>query len=148
MQMNITTDYAIRFLLCLGNENRVVSGGEIARRMVIPPKYLLKIARKLREAGVIGTISGIRGGYYLKKSLDELSLLEVMKVMEPTMAIKRCLESDGYCSRGEIISCPIRKYYMRMWQEMEEKWLSRTLAEIMAMSGEESYGELRAEPVV
>ena len=133
MQLNLTTDYAIRFLLCLGNEGGVVTGGEIAGRMDIPPKYLLKIARKLRDAGMIGTMSGIRGGYYLKKPLEKLPLLDVLKVMGPTMAVNRCLEPDHYCSQGLAASCPIHRYYARIQKEMEEKWLSKTLAEILTL---------------
>lgn len=137
MQLNLTTDYAIRFLLYLGKSKRTVSGGEIAENMEIPPKYLLKIARKLREAGMIGTMTGIKGGYYLKRPLDKLPLLDVMRVTEPTMAINRCLEPDSYCSRNAVSSCPVRRYYVKMQKEMEEKWLSKTLEEILTLSADE-----------
>lgn len=144
MQLNLTTDYAIRFLLCLGREKGTVRGGEVAESMCIPPKYLLKIARRLREAGMIGAIEGVKGGYYLRRPLDQLPLLDVLRVMEPTMAINRCLEADHYCSRGMEAGCPVRRYYARMQRKMEEKWLSKTLAQILEEGAEESCEDGRS----
>ena len=74
MQLNLTTDYAIRFLLCLGDTKGIMTGSLIADQMKIPPKYLLKIARKLRGAGMLGTVTGAKGGYYLLRSLEEITL--------------------------------------------------------------------------
>lgn len=136
MQLNLTTDYAIRFLLYLGREKGTVRGGEIAESMSIPPKYLLKIARKLRDAGMIGVIKGVKGGYYLRKPMDQLPLLDVLRVMDPTMTINRCLEPDHYCSRGLMAGYLVRSYYAMIQREMEERWLSKTLAEILEMGDE------------
>ena len=47
MQLNITTDYAIRLLLSLGKMGVQKAGPLIAEEMMIPPKYILKISSKL-----------------------------------------------------------------------------------------------------
>ena len=62
MQFNTTTDYAIRFLLCMGDTGAPVTGSTVAEQGKIPPKNLLKNARKLREAGPLGTGTGAQGG--------------------------------------------------------------------------------------
>ena len=89
------------------------------------PKYLLKIARKLRGAGMLGTVTGAKGGYYLLRSLEEITLLDVLNVMESSVKVNRCLEDDGYCNRGAVSTCQIRKYYQYIQKEMENKWFSR-----------------------
>ena len=44
MQLNITTDYAIRIILALANrDGEVVSSKDISITMKIPQKYVLKI---------------------------------------------------------------------------------------------------------
>mgnify|MGYP000604821798 CR=1 FL=1 len=51
MQLNITTDYAIRIILALANrDGEVVSSKDISMTMKIPQKYVLKITRSLVAA--------------------------------------------------------------------------------------------------
>ena len=131
MQLNITTDYAIRVLLCLGSTEELMTGSYIAEKMKIPSKYFLKIAMRLKKAGMVGATAGAKGGYYLTKGLNEITLLEVLKVMEPSTRINRCLEDDGYCNRGASDTCQIRRYYRHIQEEVEQKWLSKSLSDIL-----------------
>lgn len=135
MQLNITTDYAIRMLWCLGEMDVKKSGPTIAEEVRIPPKYILKIAMKLREAGMIGSSSGAQGGYYLLKPLDKISWLAVVRIMEPSLMINRCMEPDEYCSQGAARECAFRRFYQAMQKEIENKWASLSLADILATYG-------------
>ncbi len=119
MQLNLTTDYAIRFLICLEKPNGVVCGPIIAEKTKIPPKYLLKISGKLRKAGMIGSLAGIQGGYYLLRPLDQITLLEVINIMELSSKWNRCLEEDSFCNNNAVMSCPIRKYYARLQEDFK-----------------------------
>ena len=67
MQLNITTDYAIRTVLYLGSDGKSRTAKEIAEEMCIPQNYLIKILSKLRKGGIITSFSGYAGGYQLKK---------------------------------------------------------------------------------
>lgn len=149
MQLNMTTDYAIRILLCLGNTGGTLSGPSIAETTKVPLNYLLKMSGKLRKAGLIGSIAGSQGGYYLGKPLNQITLLEVIKTMEPSCKWNRCLEDDGLCNRNTVDSCPVRKYYARLQKELETKWLSKTLAEIVALAtAEEDVADRQEERVI
>lgn len=128
MQLNITTDYAIRLLLCLEEVGVKKTGPLIAEEMVIPPKYIVKITTKLRTAKLIGSEPGSQGGYYLMKPLENITLMEVLSVMESTVKINRCLEPDAHCSRGGVNRCSIRGFYLALQHEFEEKWLSQRLS--------------------
>ena len=68
MQLNITTDYAIRIILALANrDGEVVSSKDISMTMKIPQKYVLKITRSLVAAELIERRSGVYGGFLLAK---------------------------------------------------------------------------------
>nr|WP_294494114.1 Rrf2 family transcriptional regulator [uncultured Mediterraneibacter sp.] len=135
MQLNITTDYAIRMLLCLGQAGKMKPGPVIAEEMKIPPKYIMKISSKLREAKLIGSIAGAQGGYYLERPLDEITMLEVLELMEPSMKVNRCLEPDAYCNRGTADTCPVRRFYLAVQSAVEEHWASLSLARIIQIYG-------------
>ena len=118
MQLNITTDYAIRIILALANrDGEVVSSKDISMTMKIPQKYVLKITRSLVAAELIERRSGVYGGF----------LLEIVKVMEPTMYVNRCLEEDNYCSRDAVDNCSIRKFYTNFQNIIEEKFSEITI---------------------
>ena len=50
MQLNLTTDYAIRILICLKDTGNIMSGGEIAEQMKIPSHILEHVARRIIDA--------------------------------------------------------------------------------------------------
>lgn len=129
--MNVTTDYAIRTVLYLGNERRSRTAKEISEEMCIPPIYLVKVLTKLRKGGVITSASGHAGGYRLEKKLSEISIGEILGIMERTMKINPCLEQADLCSRNGTEICPIHKFYGAMQEEMETRWLSVSLQHIL-----------------
>lgn len=97
MQINRTTDYALRMLLYLGREKRPVFSSEIANNMKISRRYILSIARDLKSQGYIKSGMGIDGGYTLAKSLDQITLYEIVVFMEGSFTISRCLMQDNHC---------------------------------------------------
>lgn len=130
MQLNITTDYAIRVLLCLGEEGNRVTGGEISDTMAIPERYLLKVLNKLRSSGLVHSFSGSSGGYELSKSLSQITLWDVLVVMEETMAVNPCLQDEENCSRHATATCPVRKFYCGFQMTIENILRNVSLEEI------------------
>ena len=49
MQLNVTTDYAIRTVLYLGQCKKIASATEISNEMGIPRGYLEKVLSKLKN---------------------------------------------------------------------------------------------------
>ena len=119
MQLKTTTDYAIRILVYLADRRGgIASSAELARAMGIPQKYLLRVGGVLRDAGYLTAHAGVRGGYSLAVPARSIRLGDVVELMEGTVKLNRCLEEDGYCSRGGTRHCPVHQCY----QVMQEKW--------------------------
>lgn len=131
MQLNITTDYAIRTVLALEKKDKLVTVSKISEQMHIPEKYLSKILKKLKDAQIVGSISGVKGGYYLLRELSEIKLKDILEVMETTTRINRCLEEDNLCSRNATETCPIRKYYTHLQKLIDETVMSITIQGII-----------------
>ena len=131
MQLNITTDYAIRIIVYLGMKGGFAASREVSDNMGIPYGYVLKIARKLVAAEIVTTSTGIYGGISLNKKPEDISLLDLIQVMESTTKINRCLEEDKYCSRFATETCPVRRFYCVLQDELESKLSSITIADIL-----------------
>lgn len=131
MQINVTTDYGIRVLLALHNNNGMATADEISRTMGISHRYLIKVTYKLRKAGFINSIPGPSGGYQLATPISQITVGQVCNSMEHTMKINRCMDEDGECSRNAQAYCPVRKFYFELQEHLEQHWLSRSLQEII-----------------
>ncbi|WP_296897765.1 Rrf2 family transcriptional regulator, partial [uncultured Megamonas sp.] len=75
--------------------------------------------------------SGVYGGFLLAKKPEEISLLEIVKVMEPTMRVNRCLEKDNYCSREATENCPIRKFHINFQNILEDRFSAVTVKTLL-----------------
>ena len=134
MQLNITTDYAIRVILYLGShaKNEIVTSLDIAEALNIPHNYLAKVLRKLKEHGLIISISGSKGGYILGKDLETISLSEVLHIMERTMNMNCCLEPAGRCSRSASDSCKVRLHLLNAHKMLEKDYFSATMDQFLS----------------
>ncbi len=119
MQINLTTDYAIRCIVVLALDGGEISSREISEKISVEREFTQKILRKLRNAGLVTATMGKYGGYRLSRSLDEISLMDVMEVTEETMRINRCLEDDRFCSRNALEFCPVRGFYQHFQQQID-----------------------------
>ena len=131
MQLNMTTGYALCVVIYLANKKEVVSANEISEQIVIPRSVVFKVTDKLSRGGFIETYLGKQGGFYLSKCPKEITILDILETMENTMKIVRCLEEDKLCFRKSSDNCKIRNFYEKVQQELEEKFKSITIADLM-----------------
>ncbi|MCL2300513.1 MAG: Rrf2 family transcriptional regulator [Firmicutes bacterium] len=120
MQLNVTTDYAVRIVLYLAIKQKVVNSSEIAKAMGIPPTYIMKITRTLKSAGILSEKRGVDGGFVLDRKPEQLTLLDIVSALEKTVNINRCLEEDEFCSRNAVAFCNVRKLLVRLQAELAE----------------------------
>lgn len=103
--------YALRVLADLA-ENQgdgYVTLKEVARRQEISEKYLESIVKELVRAGMLEGVRGKGGGYRLGRAPEQLKLLDVLRVMEGSLAPVACLTGSGKpCPRAaECRTLPI-----------------------------------------
>lgn len=130
MQLNLTTDYAIRIIMFLALQDDVTNSSQIAEEVCISQKYVVNTTHKLKSAGLIVAYSGASGGYRLSRKPSEISMRDIIFAMEGTTKINRCLEEDAYCSCNIIETCPVRRFYVNI-QKAVENQLEKTTIEHM-----------------
>lgn len=150
MQLKITTDYAIRAIVYLAMcPQEIVPTSEVADAMKIPRKYLIQIGTVLKGAGLIESHPGKLGGYSLAKPPEQITMYDIVNVMEDTTRINRCLEEDAYCSRYATLCCPVRPIYTRLQDLWEKTLREATVASIVQSSNTaEKMGTTNKPPQV
>jgi len=86
MKIKQSTFYAFRILYRIDKgENRVVTSQEIAKKEGYSPGMILKILRVMGQNGIVRAHQGrgqAGGGFSLEKSIDEITFLEIVRIME------------------------------------------------------------------
>ncbi|MEE3704181.1 Rrf2 family transcriptional regulator [Campylobacter sp. CX2-8023-23] len=65
-----------------GDRSNPVSLKEISTAIDVSKNYLEQLLNSLRKDGIIGSIKGIKGGYYLSKTIDEITLYDIFNSLE------------------------------------------------------------------
>lgn len=109
-----------------------LSLAEIARREGMPLAYLEQLVGPLRRGGIVEGTRGLHGGYRLARTPEQVTVLEIVELMEGPVAPVECLAEDylpGSCAREPV--CLSRPLWSRLQQAVKGVLGSTTLADLM-----------------
>lgn len=97
MMISTRGRYALRVLIDLAEnqETGYITLREVARRQEISEKYLENIVKDLVRAGLLDAVRGKGGGYRLGREPEQIGVLEVLRLMEGSLAPVACLEEGA-----------------------------------------------------
>jgi len=105
MRLSKRGEYGLRAMIdlaSLGSDVRVVQIKEIAERERIPIKFLEQILLTLKNAGLLRSKMGVGGGYYLAKPGDQITLGQIIRILDGPLAPVTCVSQMSY----EPCGCP------------------------------------------
>lgn len=115
MKITQEADYAIRIVLCLARGGGRTGARYLSENMAIPPRFTLKIIRKLIAPGIVKSYKGVNGGYVLNRPADEISLNDIIRAIDGELFINRCLEHGEVCGRSaDKLICPVHENLLRI----------------------------------
>ena len=99
MRLTTKSRYGTRMIidLAINAQTEPVRLSEISKRQSISLKYLEHLIRELKKAGYVKSTRGRHGGYMLAKSVDEISVGDVVRALEGSDSIADCTENDDVC---------------------------------------------------
>ncbi|WP_367714284.1 Rrf2 family transcriptional regulator (plasmid) [Nitratireductor sp. GISD-1A_MAKvit] len=96
MRMTLHTDYALRMLIFLAvRPDAPCTVSDVAEAHGLSHNHLLKVARRLRQMGVISTLRGRTGGIFLAQDPESIALGTVVREMEGSLALVECMGSEA-----------------------------------------------------
>ncbi len=114
MKISAKTEYACIAMLELASQygsGEPVRIRRIAERHDVPPRFLVQILLQLKGAGLVASVRGAAGGYHLIKPPQDVSLGDVMEVIDGSMG------ENGQTSSASPDS-PAVKVLMQAWQDV------------------------------
>src|ERR1051325_7269327 len=90
MRISAKVDYAVRAAIELAVAGeRLTKADAIAHAQDIPPKFLENILGDLRQGGLVRSQRGAEGGYRLARPAGEITVADIIRVVEGPMASVR-----------------------------------------------------------
>ena len=82
MKLKASVDYGVRAVMYLAVKGETCSSREISEEMSVPRDYLIQLALRLRNAGIIKARPGKNGGYVLAKSPEEITIGQILDAFD------------------------------------------------------------------
>lgn len=133
-------EYGVRLMVELARHygSGPVSLSEMAEHEALPRPYLEQLVVSLREAGLVTSTRGARGGYELARPATAIPMSEVVTALEGPIAPMVCASDDpdhaDWCERTGF--CNVNLLWLRVRDAVVDALESMTLAELAKPNAE------------
>jgi len=131
MKLSARSRYAARLLLDLAmhEADKPIRTAILSQDTGITVQFIEQIIRPLKKADLIKSVRGAAGGHMLNKLAADITLGEIVRIMEGDINIADCLDCETKCDRST--NCKTRNVWERASRAMEAELDSVTLADLM-----------------
>ncbi|MBN1984159.1 MAG: Rrf2 family transcriptional regulator [Chitinivibrionales bacterium] len=102
---------------------------EISTNQQISDSYLENILISLKNGGIIATVRGANGGYVLRRPAQQITLYEIVTILEGSLSPVECLENNNLCNR--VQKCAPRMAWKKLFEAKEAVLRSITVQDLV-----------------
>ena len=141
MKLSTRSRYGTRLILDLARKykQRPVQLAGIAQRQNISIKYLEQIIRPLQETGYITSIRGPKGGHQLAKDPKDITVGEIVTLLEGSDELIQCAGDPSQCNRAS--TCATRFVWQEAARAMYDRLNEITFSNLLNLSDEMCNGD-------
>lgn len=133
MKLSTKGRYGLRAMLdlALSDEKGPITIHAIAQRQEISERYLEQLLIPLKQAGLVKSVRGSQGGYVLGRAPQDISVGDIIRVMEGPLAPVECVSelNPDDCKRADI--CVTRTIWVKLRDSITEILDSYSLLDLV-----------------
>ena len=135
MRLEVTrrSDLALRALLTLSTSADRLKAAELAEQIGTTKGFLTQVMNPLVQQGWVHSEPGPTGGYVADLDPSEVSVLEVIEVLEGPVDTGRCVLEDRACSAGG--TCALHKPWSGARSRLLDDLGGQSLASLLPRAG-------------
>lgn len=116
MKLSTKGKYGLKaiFELSLHVEEGPIPLNVIASRQKIPEQYLEQIFSILKKSQLIKSVRGAQGGYLLNENPKNITVGDVLSILEGPVALSQCILDEGACENANDCSTKI------VWEKLKK----------------------------
>lgn len=143
MKISTKGRYGLRAMIDLathGASGAPVYLSDIAKRQGISDKYLEHIFGTLHKAGIVKALRGRKGGYMLTKEPNEITLNQIITILEGPCTLVDCVTDPGSCTKTD--TCVTREVWSLLGNKIEEVLTGYTLATLAERQTQKAHQDM------
>ncbi len=131
MKLTTKTRYGTRLVIDLAQHQAqgAIQMSEISLRQNISVKYLEQLIRPLKQADLVTSTRGPKGGHMLAKKPEEITLGEITRLFESQTGLVDCISNSEKCSM--VDDCLVRDAWERANKALYDELDSITIADLL-----------------
>ncbi len=134
-KINKKTEYALMALKYFVDQSAVdpvmglMSAKDLAEKTHAPFEVIARVLQALSSRGILKAEYGVSGGYHLVKKLEDISVFELMSILESSTELAKCLGTDSECDLSS--KCTIISPITHLNAKVQNFYKSISLAEVL-----------------
>ncbi len=118
--------------LALNNSGHYSTAKEIAEHYEIPYNLIAKVLQNFTKSEIVTSFQGVKGGYKLNKSPENISLIDIIKAVENNYQLTECMEQDSSRSTcSHLDCCKIRDPLIEIQRKIDNVFERTSLKQIL-----------------
>lgn len=132
MRITQESDYALRILTAMAMHDVVTDAKTLSAETSVTQRFTLKILHKLVTGGLVNSYKGVRGGYTLRYSPKDITLKQVIEMIDGPIVIARCLADTETCSLNcDKASCEYHHIFDTISASVAKKLENITIYDVL-----------------
>lgn len=126
-----SSKYAITAVLYLTNnasEDLKIGSKEIAEKFKIPAPFLAKTMQELTKKGIVSSMKGPNGGFYLTRNNKKNTLFQIIDCIDDISKFNTCYLEQHECNEQK--PCVVHHLYAPFKDKLINKLKTKTILEM------------------
>jgi Rrf2 family transcriptional regulator, cysteine metabolism repressor len=138
LKISTKSRYGTRAVLeiALNQNEKNLTRKQISQNQGIPSSYLENILIGLKSKGIIRTIRGPKGGYELAIKPEDITVFQIVEILEGSSNTIPCLDDKDECLRSSI--CVTRGVWDNL-NKIQENFLKEVTIKDLVQQTQELY---------
>jgi Rrf2 family iron-sulfur cluster assembly transcriptional regulator len=131
MILSNATEYAIRGVSELAartEDGKSMLMDQLVTGTDLPRDFLAKLFQKLVKGGILNSAKGRGGGFTLARPMHQITLMQIIEVMEGQLCFDRCVVGLEKCN--DNMPCPQHDLYKPIRQRLKDYLNTTTVADL------------------
>lgn len=103
----------------------------ISERQNISEYYLEQLFSGLRKSDLIKSIRGAQGGYILNREPKDITIADIIEVLEGPIEISDCIDENNESSCSKVDCCATRLLWSKIKDSMDQVMKFTTLQDMV-----------------
>lgn len=122
LQIPKKVDYGVQLLRYLSEVEHAVSLRKVSTELKIPFLFLQQIAQLLKKKEFLQSVRGAHGGYMLAKSLENITVYDILLALDEPFIAAACLDDTKKCHKNQ--QCSVQPFWQSLQNDMQKVFQS------------------------